>query len=157
MKIEKIDHISPIHAIDEIADNARVDESLGNRGAAAAAEDRLPLPNEDCERENPEHRKRPGVTLEHAPGTAPVFNIGQIEKTWNNGNRRGPLEVSRGEFLEHRVRQNEVRDDRKNRDEAAHQMRLRSISLWHSMHVSPNGWFRSRGLRISCPHTVQTP
>jgi hypothetical protein len=25
------------------------------------------------------------------------------------------------------------------------------------MHVSTKGWFMRRGLRISCPHDVQTP
>ena len=55
-----------------------------------------------------------------------------------------------------RIRQNEVQDDYDRNEQSLH-FAARSISLWHSMQVRTNGWLRSRGLRMSCPHTVQTP
>ena len=81
----------------------------------------------------------------------------QVEEAGKDRNRRSALQPGGGDFLGDRVGEREVRDDGEDGDEPAHQTRVRSSSLWHSMQVSTNGWLTRRGLRMSWPQCVQTP
>ena len=156
VEIEHINHITTEKAIDYVTDDPRVEKRFGDCREPTRAKYRLSLPDEECQRDESEDRKWPDLSLEHPPRTTAVLDIREVEEVRNNGNRRGPPEVSRGEFLRDGVRQDEIRDNREQDEEALH-CTPRSIALWHSMHVSTNGWLMSRGLRMSCPHEVQTP
>ena len=123
-------------------------------------EDCLALPDKECEGDKPEGGKRPDLTLKHPPGAAAVLDIREIEEVRNNLDyaraRRPRPEISTRQFLGDGISKDEVRDNCKQDEEALHCF-PRSIAFWHSMHVSTNGWLMSRGLRMSCPHEVQTP
>ena len=145
-------------AIDEVADDARIEKRLGHgsQPRTGQAEDALSLPEKEAQREDAKRRERPDMPLEKPPSTAPVLDVGKIEEPRNDGNRRRALQAGGGEFLDDRIDDGEVRRDDERNQGALH-FAPRSISLWHSMHVRTNGWFSRRGLRMSWPQTVQTP
>ena len=166
VEIEHVNHKATEQAVNDISDDTGVKNRLGNSRQKSpgpssvsrlmSSENGLPLPDQKRKRDEAEDRERPDLPLEHPPRAPAVLDVREVEEPRNDGNRRGPLEVSRGEFLRDGVRQNEIRDNREQDEETLHYT-PRSISLWHSMHVSTNGWLMSRGLRMSCPHDVQTP
>ena len=113
--------------------------------------------HDDGERHHGEQGERPHAALKHPPRAADVLHVCEVEKARYDGNWRGPLEEPDCQFLRHGVHKQEVDDAERYEERLPHQQRFFSISLWHSMQVRTNGWLRSRGLRMSWPHTVQTP
>ena len=156
VKIEHVDPVASADAVDQIADCTGVKENLGDSRPDALAENGFALPDEKTERRDGENRQRPNLPLEHSPGAAPVLHVRKIEKAGDDGDRGLRLQKSRRQLFDDGVGENEIGDGRKRYQHELH-LPLRSISLWHSMHVSTKGWFMSRGLRISWPHDVQTP
>ena len=156
VEIEHVDHKTAKEAVNHVADDSGIKKRLGNQRQPIRSKHRLALSKQKRKRDEAKDGERPDLALEHSPGATAILDVGEIEKARNNGNRRGPLEASRGEFLDDRIHEHEVRDGGEDDEEPLH-FCSRSIALWHSMHVSTNGWFRSRGLRMSCPHEVQTP
>ena len=86
-----------------------------------------------------------------------VFAVwGELELGVDKQRRLLALEARDGYLLDDRVDGQQVQRGH-DRDQQPLHFASRSIALWHSMHVSTNGWVRSRGLRLSCPQTVHTP
>ena len=156
VKVKHVDYVAASEPVDDIAEYAGIEKRLRDGTKAPGSEKEPALPDQDGKGEKAEDGERPDLTLEQPPGATPVLDIGQVENTRNDRNRRGALEIARGKFLDNCIRQNKICDDRKEKEEFPH-FCPRSISLWHSMHVRTKGWFRRRGLRISWPHEVQTP
>ena len=159
VEIEHIDHITAEKAVDDISNNPRVKKRLGDCRKPPRAKYRLALPDEERQRDESEDRERPDLSLEHPPRAPAVLDIGEVEEVRNNLDYAGasrPPQITTRQLLCDSVDKNKVRDNREQDEEALH-CTPRSIALWHSMHVSTNGWLMSRGLRMSCPHEVQTP
>lgn len=156
MEVKEVNDIAAHNAVNGITDDARIENRLGDGTEARRAEDRPTLPDEECEDDESEGGKRPDLPLQETPRAPAVLDIGEIEEVWDDRKGRGPFQVSRGEFLRHRIDENEVDDGGEDDKKPSHRS-VRSMSLWHSMHVRTNGWFKRRGLRMSFPHAVQTP
>ena len=112
-------------------------------------EDCLTLPDEKCEGNEPEDRKRPDLSLKHPPRTTAVLDIGEVEEVRNNldyaGTRRTPHsacfaarlsarviplppQITTRQLLCDSVDKNKVRDNREQDEEALH-CSPRSIAL----------------------------
>ena len=161
VEIEHVNHIAAEKTVDYIADYSSVKKWLGYRSevwkfgrfGGLEGKDRASLPNHKRQRDEPENCKRPDLPLEHPPRTTAVLNIGEVEEVRNNldyagAGRPRPPQITTRQFLCDSVDKNEIRDGRKQDEEAPH-CSPRSIALWHSMHVRTNGWLMRRGLRIS--------
>ena len=161
VKIEHIDHITAEKTVDYIPDDPRVKKRLGDRRKSTWTKYRLALPDEEREGDEAEDGERPDLPLEHSPRATAVLDIGKVEEVRNNLDYAGAgrpcsSQITTRQLLCDSVGKNKVRNNREQDEEALH-CTPRSIALWHSMHVSTNGWLMSRGLRMSCPHEVQTP
>ena len=160
--VEHVDDEAAEESVDGIADDAGVDKRFGDgakpgRGQwLAAAEYGAALPYQERERGNAEDGQRPDMALEHPPCAAAVLDVREVEKAGNQDYRLLSFQVVYGQFLYDRVSEDEMYGYYCGYEEPLH-FAARSISLWHSMHVSTKGWLSRRGLRISCPHAVQTP
>ena len=153
VEIEHVNHIAAEKTVDYIADYSSVKKWLGYRRQETHPKHRFAFPDQECESDEAEDRKWPDLALEHPPRTTAVLNIGEVEEVRNNldyagAGRPRPPQITTRQFLCDSVRQNEIRDGRK-QDEEAPPCSPRSIALWHSMHVRTNGWLMRRGLRIS--------
>ncbi len=156
VKIEHIYDMTPEYPVDQIPDYAGVKENFAYGVDFTGSENAFALPKKKRERRDAENGERPNLPLKHPPGATAVLDVRKIEKAVDDGNGRRPFQEADGQFFDDRVDQHKVGYDHE-RDQKTFHLRPRSISLWHSMHVRTNGWFMSRGLRISCPQTVQTP
>ena len=129
VKIKHVDHIAATETVNEITDDTGVKQGLGKIENGKLRIENFPaLPYEDGERKNAENGERPDLTLEEPPRAPAVLDIRKIEKTRNDGTRRGSLEDTRSEFLGDGIDENKVRNDGKNRQKLPH-FEERSISF----------------------------
>ncbi len=138
IEIKKINDVTTHNAVNRIADNARIKDGLRNRAQARCTKDRSPLPNEKRENDKGKGGQRPDMALQKTPRAPPILNVSEVKEIGNNGNRRGALQQTRGQFFRHRISENEVNDNGKDDEKPPHRS-VRSMSLWHSMHVKTNG------------------
>ena len=137
VEVEHVDHVAAEEPVDDVADDAGIEQRLGNSSQNQPApsrvfrhksKDRLPLPDQKRQRDESKNGEWPDLPLKQAPGATTVLDIGEVEEPRNDGNSRGSLEASPGDFLDNSVDEHEVRDRREDDEEALH-FASRSIAL----------------------------
>jgi len=84
MEIKHIHHKTTHKAIKQIADDTRIKKKLRDEPRPTDAKDRLPFPEENCQRQQGKDRQGPYMPLEHAPGATAILHIGQLEQILQN-------------------------------------------------------------------------
>jgi len=125
VKIEHIDDKPAEEPVDGVSNDTGIKERFDEE---RSTENRASFPDEKGKRDNCKDGQRPHLALKHPPGATAVLDIGEIEKVWNNGNRRLPLQKADGEFLDDRVEKNEIQNGDKGDEKTSHVL-PRSISL----------------------------
>ena len=138
VKIKHVNDVPAADAVDEIADDARIKQNFRKPRRLAFSENRSALPYYKAQRRKTKHGKRPDMTLEHPPGATAVLHVREIEKTGDHGDCGLRLEKTRRQLFDDSVGEHKIGDGR-NRYEREPHFPARSISFWHSMHVSTKG------------------